>query len=328
MTTLQKEFELQEAVTTIGIQCIIDSVNKQHVKELNIDYFGYANQTVKTLLTHLRTNWCKVMMKERTNATEAFYQAWVPLTTHIITFSCQLNKQQKKCKNINLIISEEAKTLHFDGQMNKSNYYTEEQMTKYEMQMDVNNTWLHNLQFFTKLFAQRKAYGDGCLVNRGFDSLAHINDIPTNCSLVSTSSDITTHELYIESLEESLRAAREYVAKERTPTPDKLDPAALLCTELDAQCKQFNLIMKQNSIPLAAMAKGNGGGGGGGGGSGGGSGGSGGGGGSGGNRRRDRGTNAMCPNCNKMVVHVAVNSFMLSANKGKIPSWYKPPKKD
>jgi hypothetical protein len=58
-------------------------------------------------------NWCKVMMKEHTNATEAFYHVWVPLTTHIITFGHQLNKQQKKCKNINVIISEEAKTLHF-----------------------------------------------------------------------------------------------------------------------------------------------------------------------------------------------------------------------
>ncbi len=69
------------------------------------------------LLTHLRTKRCKVMMKECTDATEAFYQAWVPLTTHIITFGHQLNKQQKKCKNINVIILDEAKTLHFVGQM-------------------------------------------------------------------------------------------------------------------------------------------------------------------------------------------------------------------
>jgi hypothetical protein len=157
MKTLQKEFELQEAVTTIGVQRIIDSVKEQYVKELNEDYFDYANQTIKTLLTHLRTNWCKDMMKERTNATEAFYQAWVPLTTHIITFGHQLNKQQRKCKNINVIILEEAKTLHFIGQMYKSNYYTKEQMTKYKMQMDVNKTWLHTLQFFTKFFAQCKA---------------------------------------------------------------------------------------------------------------------------------------------------------------------------
>ena len=71
------------------------------------------------------------MTKECTDATEAFYH-WVPNTTHIITIGRQLTKQQKKCKTINVIISEEAKTLHFVGQMYKSDYFTEEQMTKYE----------------------------------------------------------------------------------------------------------------------------------------------------------------------------------------------------
>jgi uncharacterized membrane protein YgcG len=287
MKTLPKEFELQEAVTTIRVQRIIDSIKEQYVKELNKDYFGYANQTIKRLLTHLHTNWCKVITKERTNATEAFYQAWLPLTTHIITFGRQLNKQQKKCKNINVIISEEAKTLHFVGQMYKSNYYTKEQMTKYKMQADVNKTWFHTLQFFTKPFAQRKAYGDSDAANSGFDSAAHINNIPTNCSLVSTSSDFTTRNLYIESLGELLAAAREYVSKECAPTPDKPDPVDLLRMELEAQCKQFGLIMKQNSTLLAAMAKGNGGGGSGGGGGGGGGGSGGGSGGGGGNKHRN-----------------------------------------
>jgi hypothetical protein len=34
MKTLQKEFKLQEAVTTIGVQHIIDSVEEQYVEEL------------------------------------------------------------------------------------------------------------------------------------------------------------------------------------------------------------------------------------------------------------------------------------------------------
>jgi pectate lyase len=123
---LQKEFNLQETVTIIGVQRIINSVKEQYVEELNEEYFGYANQTIKTIINHLRTNWCKVMMKECTNATKAFYHAWVPNTTHIITFGCQLTKLQKKCKTINVIISEEAKTLHFVGQMYKSNYFTKE----------------------------------------------------------------------------------------------------------------------------------------------------------------------------------------------------------
>ncbi len=118
-------------------------------------------------------------------------------TTHIITFGRQLNKQQKKCKNINVIISDEVKILHFVGQMYKSNCYIKKQMTKYKMQADINKTWLHTLQFLTKLFAQGKAYGDNRTANSGFNSAAHINDIPIDRSLVSTSSDLITCNLYI-----------------------------------------------------------------------------------------------------------------------------------
>ena len=96
--TLQKEFDLQEAVTSIGVQHIIKCVEEQYVEELNKDYFGYANQTIKTLLDHLRTKWCKVMTKERTDTTEVFYQAWVPSTTRVITFRQQLTKQQKNAR--------------------------------------------------------------------------------------------------------------------------------------------------------------------------------------------------------------------------------------
>ncbi len=97
---------------------------------------------------------------------------------------------------------------------------------------------------------------------------------------ITTSSDSTTHDLYSESLEESLAAAWEYVAKKSTPTLDKPDPANLLHIELTQQ-KQFELIMQKNSALIVAMVKGKGGGGSGSGG-GNGSGGSGGGGGRGG----------------------------------------------
>jgi hypothetical protein len=199
-------------------------------------------------------------------------------------------------------------------------------MTKYNMQANINKTRFHTLRFFTKIFAQPKACRDNYTANSGFDSAAHINNIPTNRSLVATSSDFTTRDLYIESLEESLAAAREYFVKEPTPALDKPDPADLLPTELDPQCKQFDLIMKQNFALLAAMAKGHGDGGGGSGGSGGGGSGSSGGGGS--NRHHDRGTKAIFPNCNYLVIHVASECFMLPANKDKIPTWYKPPKSD
>jgi len=66
---------------------------------------------------------------------------------------------RKKGKTINVIISDEAKTLHFVGQMYKSDYFTEEKMTKYEILLDSNKVWDKTLAHFMELFSLRKAYG-------------------------------------------------------------------------------------------------------------------------------------------------------------------------
>ena len=149
------------------------------------------------------------MTRECTEATKAFHQAWVPNMTHIIIFGRQLNKQQKKCKAINVIISDEAKTLHYVGQMYRSDYFTEEQMTKYEILSDANKTWDKTLAHFTELFSLCKAYGEDRAAISGFESAAHVRDHSTASSNIpaNTESDLT-RDLYIESLEESLAAAR------------------------------------------------------------------------------------------------------------------------
>jgi hypothetical protein len=333
---LQKEFDLQEAVTNIGVQHIIDSVEEQYIKELNKEYFGYANNAIKSVLHHFRTNWCKVMTRERTDATKAFYQAWVPNMTHIITFDRQLTKQQKKCKAINVIISDEAKTLHFVGQMYKSEYFTEEQMTKYKILLDTNKVWDKTLSHFTDMFSLRKAYGDNKAANSGFESTAHVRDHSSAHSVTTTNteSDFTCN-LYIKSLEESLAAAWTYCALDATtstPVPPAFDPLTHLQTELAEQRKQVLEVMVQNASLMAALSKG------GSGGNSDGNGGSGGGGGGGGSRGGSRGKGGrsnrggggrhknswkekkLFPNCNKVVINNPAECFSLEGNKDKCPT--------
>jgi hypothetical protein len=76
---------------------------------------------------------------------------------------------------------------------------------------------------------------------------------------------LLTRDLYVESLEESLVAACEYVAKDTAacaaPSPAN-EQLTLLHNNLDAQCKQFELVLEQNYKLLAALFKGGGGGGG------------------------------------------------------------------
>ena len=96
------------------------------------------------------------MTKECTDATDTFYHTWVPSTTHVITFGQLLTKLQKKCQTINVIISDAAKTLHFVGQIYKSDCFTEEQMTTNEMKSDADKVWYPTLDHFSLLITQQK----------------------------------------------------------------------------------------------------------------------------------------------------------------------------
>jgi hypothetical protein len=126
----------------------------------------------------------------------------------------------------------------------------------------------------------------------------------------------------VESLEESLAAVRKYMAKDTSapPAPTAItDQVTLLRNDLDSQCKQFELVMEQNSKLLAALSK-SGGSGGRGGDGGGNSGGSGGDGGGGKATFREK---KLCTNCNKMVVHYPADCFSLETNKDKRPKGWK-----
>ena len=112
-------------------------------------------------------------------------------------------------------------------------------MTKYEILSDANKVWDKTLAHFTELFSLRKAYGDDRAANSGFESAAHVRDHSSACSIITanTKSDLM-RDLYIESLEESLAAAREQYALDaatRTPIPPAFNPLTLLQTELAEQ---------------------------------------------------------------------------------------------
>jgi hypothetical protein len=120
------------------------------------------------------------------------------------------------------------------------------------------------LTHFTDLYALRKAYGNDRAANSGFESAAHVRENSSGHSVITTESNLTRN-LYVKSLEESLTAACKYVAKDtatRAAPPPANEQLTLLRNNLDAQRKQFKLVMEQNSKLLAALSKGGGDGGG------------------------------------------------------------------
>jgi hypothetical protein len=129
-------------------------------------------------------------------------------TQHDTHLHIWLATQQKteKCKLINVIISDEAKILHFVGQMYKSDYFTDKQTTKYEIVSDANKIWDNSLAHFMDLFSLYKAYGNNKAANRRFESAAHVRDHTSARSVTTTANTESDFPrvLNIESLEESL----------------------------------------------------------------------------------------------------------------------------
>jgi hypothetical protein len=87
-----------------------------------------------------------------------------------------------------------------------SDYFIEEQMTKYELRLDVDKAWDPTLDHISKLFVQPKAYGGNRAANSRLESATPMYNVPSDRTITMTtsSSDLTSHDLYIESLDESL----------------------------------------------------------------------------------------------------------------------------
>ena len=84
-------------------------------------------------------------------------------------------------------------------------------------------------------------------------------NLPSNRAIATTKSsgDFTSCDLYIKSLEESLALACNYMTNAPTtapaPTP-VVDPMAILRLDMEAQRKQFKLLLKQNLDLLPTFA--------------------------------------------------------------------------
>ena len=81
-----QEFWLQEAVDSIIVDRIVrEVIDAAYVEELEDDYVGYNTQSIKSILSHLRSEWCIITTLERKQAADDFRVVW-DLTSHITKY--------------------------------------------------------------------------------------------------------------------------------------------------------------------------------------------------------------------------------------------------
>ena len=156
----QQEYWKQEAVNAIIVERIVgEIVDATYVEELEDDYIGYSAQTIKTLLSHITTEWCTVTTLEKKQALEAFNVQW-DLTSHITKFARELDKQQKICIDIGVTASTETKIQYYVENMYVSEMFDDKEMRAWENKTTANKTWTNAKTYFVELYRSKAKFNE------------------------------------------------------------------------------------------------------------------------------------------------------------------------
>ena len=67
------EYHNQEGVTEVVVNRIVtEAIDEQYTKELEDEYMGYANETIKSTLAHIKNEWVVITTLKRQHAKDAF----------------------------------------------------------------------------------------------------------------------------------------------------------------------------------------------------------------------------------------------------------------
>ena len=101
----------------MAVEAIITDVDAKNVKELKEEYVGIKNQTIKTMVTQLRT-WHVITTKDKLANKSHFLAPWSDTReAHVTTFARQLDRCQVECEEHGVIITNDNKVDHFPSQI-------------------------------------------------------------------------------------------------------------------------------------------------------------------------------------------------------------------
>ena len=110
----------------MGVKIIVASVGAQYLKELEEDFIGYSYCTIRDLIDHLRTSWCKIQNQEKIDSKTVFCRPWTNNTNHHITkYTRELTSSADAAIAIAAPCPDDEKFIIFLDNMYVSSQFTE-----------------------------------------------------------------------------------------------------------------------------------------------------------------------------------------------------------
>ena len=155
-----KDYYKQESTDSIIVERVVtEAVDEIYVEELEDEYIGYSNQTIKSLIQHLKDEWCIVTTLEKKRALTAFHLTW-NWTRHITGLAKELDRQQKNCRDVKVEAGDATKVQIYVENMYASELFDETELQPWENKLPANKTWVNVKGYFVPLYKSKAHFKD------------------------------------------------------------------------------------------------------------------------------------------------------------------------
>ena len=267
-------------VEEAGKELILYAVGDDALAPLKKQYIGFGDETVLTMIVHLRTKTAIKMTTAQKHEyrTTGYNAVWDP-TTSITAYFTTLDRFQVSLEDRGIATSVEEKCMAAGSQMWASEMFTEEQMVGWENKPMIDQTWPNLQAYFTEKWLERKQYSTTTAKQSRFKEAALAAQ-----EKEAAEAEGETQAMLFAMLQE--QHDKQIASMEATNKAN-----------MDAMMERMNALVasgynKENVIPPGATP-------------------------AGGGTKRPRAKKHHCPNCKKMVIHKATDCYELEANKDK-----------
>ena len=147
------DYFLHRTIVKIGVKVVTAAFGKEYTEVLDLEYIGFANQTILTTIAHLRT-WYTITDSDQDDAEENFRAPWSDFpNSHISTYARRLTRLQNEAMDVNLEITDATKLRVLVKSIRASGLFTRKFLDKYE-DSTTQKTWTVQLPLFVVEYAK------------------------------------------------------------------------------------------------------------------------------------------------------------------------------
>ena len=267
-------------VEEAGKELILYAVGDDALAPLKKQYIGFGDETVLTMIVHLRTKTAIKMTTAQKHEyrTSGYNTVWDP-TTSITAYFTTLDRFQVSLVDRGIATSVEEKCMAAGAQMWSSEMFTEEQMLGWEAKPAIDQTWPNLQAYFTEKWLERKQYSTTTAKQSRFKEAALAAQ-----EKEAAEAEGETQAMLFAMLQE--QHEKQIASMEATNKAN-----------MEAMMERMNALVaagynKENVVPGSTTQ-------------------------TGGGPKCPRAKKHHCPNCKKMVIHKATDCYELEVNKDK-----------